>query len=245
MAIETLAVRGAPAIGVAAAYGACSAPTTSTARSTRLARTRPTAVNLQWALDRMREAGPDPLATAHAIAEREEEATRLIAQHGAELLHGRVITHCNTGLAGVHGRRHGARRHPRRRRRARLGRRDAAAHAGRAADRLRARDATASRTASSPTRAPGLLMARDEVDAAIVGADRIAANGDVANKIGTYSLAVLAKHHGVPFYVAAPTSTIDPAIAHRRRHPDRGARARGARHPGRAQLGVRRHARTT
>ena len=78
--------------------------------------------------------------------------------------------------------------------------------------------------------AAGFVMKRGEVDLVVTGADRIAANGDTANKIGTYSVAVLARHHGIPFYVAAPCSTIDPSIADRRRHRDRGARrGRGAR----------------
>ena len=212
-AIETLAVRGAPAIGVAAAYGAVLGAGDFDAALERLARTRPTAVNLQWALDRLREAGPDrALGTAHAIAEREDEATRLIARHGADLLHGRVLTHCNTGSLACTG----------------VG---TALGVIRAAEvesvwvgetrpllqgaRLTAyelaRDGIEHKVVTDSS--AGLLMARELVDAAIVGADRIAANGDVANKIGTYTLAVLAQRHGVPFYVAAPTSTIDPAIA--------------------------------
>ena len=215
-AIETLAVRGAPAIGVAAAYGAVLGARAGAfeAALDRLGRTRPTAVNLAWALARMREAGPDrALDTARALDAREAEATRLIAQHGAELLHGRVLTHCNTGSLACTG----------------VGTALGVVRA--AADdielvwvpetrplmqgaRLTAYELAQDRipykvvTDSSA----GLLMARELVDAAIVGADRIAANGDVANKIGTYTLAVLAARHGVPFYVAAPTSTIDPSL---------------------------------
>jgi methylthioribose-1-phosphate isomerase len=210
-AIETLAVRGAPAIGVAAAYGVVLGADEVDGTIARLARTRPTAVNLQWALDRMREAGPD-LDAAHAIARREEEATRLIAHNGADLVHGKVITHCNTGSLACIG-------------------------VGTALGVIRAADVESvwvgetrplnqgARLTAYELRRDGIphsvvtdssaghLMARNDVDTAIVGADRIAANGDVANKIGTYSLAVLAKHHGIPFYVAAPTSTIDPTIA--------------------------------
>jgi methylthioribose-1-phosphate isomerase len=206
-AIETLAVRGAPAIGVAAAYGSLLGSDDFEAALERLARTRPTAINLQWALDRMREAGPD-VAAAHAIAAREEESTRLIAEHGRELLEGNVITHCNTGSLACMG----------------VG---TALGVIRAAGvehvwvcetrplnqgaRLTAyelkRDGIAHHVVTDST--AGMLMATSKADCVIVGADRIAANGDTANKIGTYSLAVLAKHHGIPFYVAAPTSTID------------------------------------
>ena len=214
-AIETLAVRGAPAIGVAAAYGAVLGARAGAYEEAldRLARTRPTAVNLAWALDRMRQAGPEQAArTAREIDDREAAATHLIASHGAELLGGRVLTHCNTGSLACTG----------------VG---TALGVVRAAGvdmvwvsetrpllqgaRLTAYELAQDRipykvvTDSSA----GLLMSRELVDAAIVGADRIAANGDVANKIGTYPLAVLAARHGVPFYVAAPTSTIDASIA--------------------------------
>ena len=219
-AIETLAVRGAPAIGVAAAYGvALTGDDGFDAAIERLARTRPTAVNLQWALDRMREAGPErALETAHAIAEREGEATRLIAAHGAELFDApaRVVTHCNAGALATTG--IGTA----------LGVVRAAHEAGRVVEvwvpetrpLLQGARLTAYELADAgiPHRVvtdstPGLLMSRGLVDVAVVGADRIAANGDVANKIGTYPLAALAARHGIPFYVAAPRSTIDPAIA--------------------------------
>ena len=219
-AIETLAVRGAPVIGIAAAYGAAIAPAENFERAVeRLRRTRPTAVNLQWALDRVREAGPDrALQTAHAIAEREQQATRLIAEHGAELFTepARVITHCNAGALAATG----------------VGTALGVVRAGFAAGRVRevwvpetrpllqgarltawelAQEGIPHRVVTDSS--VGLLLYRGLVDAAVVGADRIAANGDVANKIGTYPLAVLASRHGVPFYVAAPSSTIDAGVA--------------------------------
>ena len=219
-AIETLAVRGAPAIGVAAAYGAALAAAGGFDDAiARLARTRPTAVNLHWALERMREAGPEhALETAHAIAEREAEATRLIAEHGASLFDepARVITHCNAGALATGG----------------VGTALGVVRAAHAAGRvkevwvpetrplLQGARLTAWELAQEgiPHRvvidsSGGLLMSRGLVDAAVVGADRIAANGDVANKIGTYPLAALAARHGIPFYVAAPSSTIDPDVA--------------------------------
>ena len=214
VAIETLAVRGAPAIGVAAAYGMClAAPEGFAAALGRLARTRPTAVNLAWALERCREAGPDRVrVVADAIAEREDRATRLIAAHGAELLGGRVMTHCNAGALACTG--VGTA----------LGVIRGAFEAGRVDEvwvpetrpllqgaRLTAyelaHDAIPHRVITDSM--TGHVMAQGLVDAAVVGADRIAANGDVANKIGTYTLAVLAQRHGVPLYVAAPVSTID------------------------------------
>jgi methylthioribose-1-phosphate isomerase len=222
-AIETLAVRGAPAIGVAAAYGVLLAAATGRAGAVeaaiaRLARTRPTAVNLRWALDRCRQAyvrDPASLpAVVEAIVARETAACRLIAEHGAELLGAgdRVITHCNAGALATTG----------------VGTALGMVRAGHAAGRiaevwvpetrplLQGARLTAWELAQEgiPHRVVtdsscGLLMARSLVDAAIVGADRIAANGDTANKIGTYPLAALAARHGVPFYVAAPVSTID------------------------------------
>jgi methylthioribose-1-phosphate isomerase len=217
-AIRRLAVRGAPAIGVAAAYGLALVrdPGEVAAAADLLAAARPTAVNLRWAVDQVRAAGPDgALAAARAIEEREREATRRIAQHGAALFGDgeRVLTHCNTGALATTGYgtalgvieaawRHGA---------------VAKVWVGETRPLLQGARLTAWEldqvgipfqviTDSSA----GLLMARGEVDRVVVGADRIAANGDVANKIGTYPLAVLARRHEVPFIVAAPTSTIDP-----------------------------------
>lgn len=215
-AIARLAVRGAPAIGVAAAYGlALASADEFEASAERLAAARPTAVNLRWAIDRVREAGPaGALDAARAIEEREREATRRIAENGAALFGDRenVLTHCNTGALATTGSgtalgvieaawRHGA-----------------VAHVW--VDETRPLNQGARLTAWELERvgipfkvvtdsSAGLLMSRGQVDRVIVGADRIAANGDVANKIGTYPLAVLARHHDVPFIVAAPTSTID------------------------------------
>ena len=216
-AIARLAVRGAPAIGVAAAYGLALASVDEFESSAeRLAAARPTAVNLRWAIDQVREAGPaGALDAARAIEEREREATRRIAENGAALFGDgeNVLTHCNTGALATTGSgtalgviqaawRHGA-----------------VAHVW--VGETRPLNQGARLTAWELERvgipfkvvtdsSAGLLMSRGQVDRVIVGADRIAANGDVANKIGTYPLAVLARHHDVPFIVAAPTSTIDP-----------------------------------
>jgi methylthioribose-1-phosphate isomerase len=216
-AIARLAVRGAPAIGVAAAYGLALASADEFETSAeRLAAARPTAVNLRWAIDRVREAGPaGALDAARAIEEREREATRRIAENGAALFGDseNVLTHCNTGALATTG--SGTA----------LGVIEAAWREGAVAhvwvDETRPLNQGARLTAWELERvgipfkvvtdsSAGLLMSRGQVDRVIVGADRIAANGDVANKIGTYPLAVLARHHDVPFIVAAPTSTIDP-----------------------------------
>jgi methylthioribose-1-phosphate isomerase len=215
-AIRRLAVRGAPAIGVAAAYGLTLAERDRfDAAADLLAAARPTAVNLRWAVDRVRAAGPDgALAAAREIDEREREATRLIAEHGAALLGEKeaVLTHCNTGALATTG--SGTA----------LGVIEAAWRRGGVAQvwvgetrplnqgsRLTAweLDQVGIPFKVVTDSSAGLLMSRGMVDRVIVGADRIAANGDVANKIGTYTLAVLAQHHGIPFIVAAPTSTID------------------------------------
>jgi methylthioribose-1-phosphate isomerase len=216
-AIARLAVRGAPAIGVAAAYGLVLAePDHFAAAADMLAAARPTAVNLRWAVDQVRAAGPDgALGAARAIEERERDATRRIAEHGAALFgsHEQVLTHCNTGALATTG--SGTA----------LGVIEAAWRHGAVAqvwvDETRPLNQGSRLTAWELERAgipfkvvtdssAGLLMSRGLVDRVVVGADRIAANGDVANKIGTYALAVLAHHHEIPFIVAAPTSTIDP-----------------------------------
>ena len=229
---------------------------------------RPTAVNLAYAVDRVRAAalaaGPadDGRGAARDEAERihaeEDAASAAIAAHGADLLAGarRIATHCNTGALAAGGAGDGARRHPRAaraRRGARARRRDAAAAAGRAPDRVGARARRRRATSSwSTARWPGLIR-RGEVDAVIVGADRVAANGDTANKVGTYPLALAASAAGIPFVVAAPTSTIDrqlpdgDGIEIEERDGDevRGVRRRrddAPRHR-RAQPRVRRHAR--
>jgi methylthioribose-1-phosphate isomerase len=212
--IRTLAVRGAPAIGIAAAYALALADDREAAAEL-LRSTRPTAVNLAWALERCRDAG-DPLEAARRLHREQHEADRTLGELGAELFgHGtRALTHCNTGAlaTGGIGTACGVLR--------------VAWERGRLAEvwvdetrpllqgaRLTAWEL---RRAGIPHRvvadsAAGSLMAQGRVDRVIVGADRIAANGDVANKVGTYPLAVLADRHGVPFYVAAPLSTIDAA----------------------------------
>ena len=240
-AIRTLAVRGAPAIGVAAAFGVVLAARASTATTFSalaadldvalkgLAGTRPTAVNLFWALDRMRRT-LEPLAQApldevrarllkeaHAILDEDLAANHALGDHGAALVpaRARILTHCNAGALATAG--YGTA----------LGVVRSAHAQGKVAllwvdetrpvmqgSRLTAwecvRDGIPHRLIADVVAAS--VMARGEVDLVVTGADRIAANGDTANKIGTYALAVLARHHGVPFYIAAPYSTIDPAL---------------------------------
>jgi methylthioribose-1-phosphate isomerase len=216
--IRTLAVRGAPAIGVAAAYAMALAARRDedlAAAAATLRATRPTAVNLGWALDRALAADGDLLELARRVHSEQDEADRRLARLGAERFApgDRALTHCNAGAlaTGGYGTAGGVLR--------------AAWEAGRLAEvwvdetrpllqgaRLTAWEL---RQAGIPHRvvtdsAAGSLLAAGVVDRIVVGADRIAANGDVANKIGTYPLAVLAARHGVPFYVAAPLSTIDP-----------------------------------
>jgi len=214
-AIRNMAIRGAPAIGVAAAYGLALAAARGEDlehASATLAASRPTAVNLAWALERMRD---DPTsARARALHEDEVGRCRRMAGHAADLFAPgtRALTHCNAGglATGGYGSAVGALRT--------------------AWDRgLLERvwiDETrpllqGSRLTAWELEAAGIphaviadsaaasLMAADEVDCIVTGADRIAANGDTANKIGTYSLAVLAAHHDIPLYVVAPTSTVD------------------------------------
>jgi methylthioribose-1-phosphate isomerase len=217
-AIRSLAVRGAPAIGIAAAYGLALAAGRGEdlpAAAALLADTRPTAVNLRWALDRALRAGDAVLEEAHAIAREQLEADRRMGELGAQLFAAgdRVLTHCNTGALATGGRGTAG------------GVLRTAWEQGRLAhvwvDETRPLLQGARLTAwelgreGIPYRVvadsgAGSLMARGLVSRVIVGADRIARNGDVANKIGTYPLAVLADRHGIPFYVAAPVSTIDP-----------------------------------
>ena len=212
-AIRDMAVRGAPAIGCAAAFGVVLGRGAKEAYEI-LAKSRPTAVNLFWALERMKKA-KDLEAEARAIYEEDLAANRAIGRLGAELIRerSRVMTHCNTGALATAG-------------------------YGTALGVIRASKGKNISVIANETRPylqgarltawelvqegipctlitdsmAGHLMSKGEVDVVIVGADRIAANGDVANKIGTYPLAVLAKRHGIPFYVAAPLSTFDPKI---------------------------------
>lgn len=245
-AIQNLSVRGAPAIGVAAAYGVViglgdqgeSAPLSSLEAAKRaaldacdrLAESRPTAVNLFWALDRMRgvieAADPETppvqlrkrlLAEAQTIHEADRAQCAAIGRHGAELLGALgqgmgIITHCNTGALATGG--------------------DGTAlavlfalHEGGLAPKVFADETRpllqGARLTAWELQQRGVdatlitdsmaaqVLREGKAQAVIVGADRIAANGDSANKIGTYGLAILAKHHSVPFYVAAPTTTFD------------------------------------
>jgi methylthioribose-1-phosphate isomerase len=216
-AIKTLAVRGAPAIGVAAAYGYALAAQQGEdleAAYRVLAESRPTAVNLVWALEVMR---PDPSAErARRIHDDEVTRCKEMAAHAAGLFGPgtRALTHCNAGglATGGYGSAVGALRA--------AFERDLLQHVW--VDETRpllqgARltawelEAVGIPHAVIADSAAASLMARGEVDCVVTGADRIAANGDTANKIGTYSLAVLARHHDIPLYVVAPTSTVDPA----------------------------------
>ena len=236
-AIRTLAVRGAPAIGIAGAMGlvVSTPPRDNVGRDEYLAgvrknaetirATRPTAVNLPWALARMvrvAEATPgDPQAIhkrlfdeSSAILAEDQAMCRAIGEHGVTLIKAdaRILTHCNTGALATGG----------------IGTALAAIYV--AAERglkptvfadetrplLQGSRLTAWELHEAgipvtilPDSAAASLMREKKIDLVIVGADRITANGDVANKIGTYGLAIAAKHHGIPFYVAAPWSTVD------------------------------------
>ncbi|MHC4958966.1 MAG: S-methyl-5-thioribose-1-phosphate isomerase [Planctomycetota bacterium] len=226
-AIQSLRVRGAPAIGCAGAYAmvlAAGDADAVRAAAPGIANARPTAVNLSWAVDRMLRRldalpadAPRPglLEEAQRIRDEDEASCRAIGAHGAALLgdNCKVLTHCNAGSLATAG--YGTA----------LGVIYAAVEQGKTvavfADETRPLLQGARLTAWELQRAgidvtvvadsvAGTLLAQGQVDAVVVGADRIAANGDVANKIGTYPVATLARAHGVPFYVAAPRSTIDP-----------------------------------
>lgn len=243
--ITTMIVRGAPAIGVSAAMGVALGVLRSKATSVEqlrpefetiaktLAATRPTAVNLFWAIDRMSklfetlaakpgitldEIRKQLIAEANAMYDEDIDACKAMGAHGAELLpqEGGVLTHCNAGALATCG--YGTA----------LGVIRAAVERGHKinvyADETRPFLQGARLTAwelmhdSIPTTVlcdnmAASLMRQGKIKAVVVGSDRIAANGDVANKIGTYAVAVLAKEHGIPFYVAAPWSTIDMATA--------------------------------
>ena len=231
-AIQTMVVRGAPAIGITAAYAMVLAaqenagdfPAAMSQAKAVLAASRPTAVNLFWALDRMEKlwlsAGPDlPRLEeeARAIHREDVQMNETMGKAGAELVPqgARILTHCNAGAlaTGGYGTALGVIR---------------AAHAqGKVsmvyADETRPLLQGARLTAYELVRdripvtlicddMAGYLMSQGKVDLVVVGCDRMAANGDFANKIGTYSLAVLAKYHGIPFYTALPSSTIDRSI---------------------------------
>jgi methylthioribose-1-phosphate isomerase len=241
-AIREMAVRGAPALGVAGAMGIALARATGEplrAAGERIVATRPTAANLEWGVNRAL-AADDPLSEALRVAAEDVARNRALGAMGAPLLPdgARVLTHCNAGSLACAG--YGTA----------LGVVRAAHESGRAprvwVDETRPMLQGSRLTAWELGRlgipatlvadaAAGSLMAADRVDCVVVGADRVAANGDVANKVGTYSLAVLAAHHGVPFYVAAPTSTIDlscpdgPAIPVERRAAEEVAELGGRR----------------
>ncbi len=241
-AIRTMQIRGAPALGIAAAMGMALAAFQAQnmqkeafgqfmdRAAAELASTRPTAVNLFWALNEMKrqlptggEMEPCQIATlmvaqACALAERDVEVNQCLGQTGASLVPrgGRMLTHCNAGAMATGG----------------YGTALGVARAAWAQQRLAGVIACETRPLLQGARitawelmqdgidvtlitdnAAGAIMAQGRVDLVVVGADRIAANGDVVNKIGTYSLALLAQAHGLPFYVAAPCSTIDASLS--------------------------------
>jgi len=239
-AIKTMVIRGAPAIGVAAAMGIALGMRRSTATGTKqfvtefqrncdlMAGTRPTAVNLFWAIDRMKKTFTDAAQRglsvaelkvrledeARAIHDEDVQSCRTMGAHGASLVpeSARILTHCNAGALATAG--YGTA----------LGVIRAAAEQGKRvavlADETRPFLQGARLTAWELVKdgidttvitdnMAASMMRLQQVDLVVVGADRIAANGDVANKIGTYGVAVLAKEHGIPFYVAAPISTVD------------------------------------
>ena len=241
-AIKTMVIRGAPAIGVAAAMGIALGMRRSTATGTKqfttefqrscdlMAGTRPTAVNLFWAIDRMKRAFAEAAqggasveelkqrleSEARRIHDEDVESCRTMGAHGAALVpdNARILTHCNAGALATAG--YGTA----------LGVIRAAAEKGKRiavlADETRPFLQGARLTAWELLKdgidttvitdnMAGAMMRLGNVDLVVFGADRIAANGDVANKVGTYGVAVLAKEHGIPFYVAAPLSTVDLA----------------------------------
>ena len=240
--IQSMVVRGAPAIGVAAAYGvALEALVLAKSKGSnfandlnlgieRLAQSRPTAVNLFWALERMKKRWADLLplsdleianqllSEAHKILAEDIQINRAMGIYGAKLLKdgARVLTHCNAGALATAG--HGTA----------LGVFRSAVESGKKisviADETRPFLQGARLTAWEMVQEnipvtlitdnmSGHLMATGQIDAVVVGTDRVAANGDVANKIGTYMVAVLAQRHQIPFYVACPLSTIDMSLS--------------------------------
>jgi methylthioribose-1-phosphate isomerase len=266
-AIKNMVIRGAPAIGVAAAMGIALGMRSSKATGTQklaaeffrvcelMASTRPTAVNLFWAIDRMKRsfaAGAEAGESVDQIKDRLEREAQLIHDEdvascralgafGAEVVpaDARILTHCNAGALATAG--YGTA----------LGVVRGAVEAGKRvavfADETRpflqgarltawelVRDGIA--TTVITDNMVGALMRRNGVNFVVVGADRIAANGDTANKIGTYGVAVLAREHGVPFYVAAPLSTVDLATPDGTRIPIEERHAREVTHVGAAKL---------
>ena len=236
-AIKDMVVRGAPAIGCAAAFGVVLGKGSASSFEI-LSKSRPTAVNLFWALNRMRKA-KDLEAEAKAIFDEDLAGNRAMGKLGATLIPegARVMTHCNTGALATAG-------------------------YGTALGVIRASKSKIKGVIANETRPylqgarltawelvqegipctlitdnmAGHLMSRGEVDVIVVGADRIAANGDTANKIGTYSVAVLAREHRIPFYVAAPLSTIDLKTPDGQHIPIEERNAREVTHVGGSQL---------
>ncbi len=228
-AIKSMAVRGAPAIGIAAAYGVVLGVKKLSLKDIDviidvLSKTRPTAVNLFWALERMRERAKtatsweDLLEEAKKIHEEDVRANERMGEYGADLVpdNAGILTHCNAGAlaTGGFGTALGVIRS------AVLKGKKVRVYADETRPVLQGARLTAWELMMDnidvtliTDNMAGYLMSKGEIDLIIVGADRIAVNGDVANKIGTYSLAVLANHHGIPFYVAAPVSTIDINIS--------------------------------
>lgn len=216
-AIQKLQVRGAPAIGIAAAYAMAVIEGDKTALKEYLDKARPTAVNLSWATGRMLDAaraGKDLLAEAQAIQAEDEAMCRRISEYGLSLLqeHDGILTHCNAGALATSA--YGTGLGP-----LLLGT-ERGLHFKIYSDETRPLLQGARLTSYELQKAgadvtlicdsaAGLLMKQGKINAVLVGADRIAANGDTANKIGTASVAVLAHYYHVPFYVLAPYSTID------------------------------------
>ncbi len=230
-AIVRLSVRGAPLIGVAAAYGLAlelarvPGPDTLDRAAELLRSARPTAVNLTYAVDRVRDAAlavrPDnrcaaALATARAIHEEEAAASDAMAAHGADFLAGakRVMTHCNTGALAAPGRGTAlaviAELWQRGELEGVIANESRPLLQGARLTVWELRKLGIPHQLGVDAAATGLI-AGGEVDAVIVGCDRVAANGDVANKVGTYGLSLAARAAGIPFVVAGPTTTIDPA----------------------------------
>ncbi len=266
-AIKIMVIRGAPAIGVCAAMGLALGAQRSKATGTKqfttefqknceqLAATRPTAVNLFWAIERMKRSFSEGALAGESVEQlkvrlrREADqihdddvaSCRAIGAHGATLVpeEAKILTHCNAGALATAG--YGTA----------LGVIRGAVEAGRKvrvlADETRPFLQGARLTAWELVKdgidttvitdnMAGAMMRTGQVDLVVVGADRIAANGDTANKIGTYSVAVLAKEHGIPFYVAAPWSTIDPQTKHGDAIPIEERNAREVTHVGNNQL---------
>ena len=266
-AIKTMVIRGAPAIGVSAAMGVALGAARSKASGTKqfttefqrncdlLAATRPTAVNLFWAIERMKQSFAEGAqagesveqlkarlrATADRIHDDDVASCRAIGRHGATVVpaEARILTHCNAGALATAG--YGTA----------LGVIRGAVEAGKRvavlADETRPFLQGARLTAWELIRdgidttvitdnMAGAMMQAGQVDMIVVGADRIAANGDTANKIGTYTVAVLAKEHGIPFYVAAPWSSIDLSLVDGSLIPIEERNAREVTHVGSNQL---------